>query len=188
MFGVDDILLATLITAGASAFSANSAAKGQKNANQMSQDSAREQMAFQERMSNTSHQREVADLRASGLNPVLSANSGASSPGGAMGSFQSTQAVSAPLKAEAATKGINSARAIADINNINASTKTQQTQQDLNNANARLANANAAVTTGGKLGFPGGTSIPLSTIKRGAGNTWNSAKSAILKIHPRKRS
>lgn len=40
---------------------------------------------WQENLANTSHQREVLDLVAAGLNPVLSANNGAATPTGATG-------------------------------------------------------------------------------------------------------
>lgn len=67
---------------GTAAFGAGLNYLGEREARGQDLASAREQMDFQEHMSSTAHQREVADLRAAGLNPVLSANSGASTPAG----------------------------------------------------------------------------------------------------------
>lgn len=79
-----------IITAGASVVGNWFSAKGQKEANKKTAESVENQQDFQERMSNTAHQREVADLKAAGLNPLLSANAGASTPSGASMVYQNT--------------------------------------------------------------------------------------------------
>lgn len=68
------------------------AALGTYSQNRANAKQADSQMAFQERMSNTSHVREVADLRAAGLNPILSVSRGASTPPGAMAMMQNSAA------------------------------------------------------------------------------------------------
>jgi len=106
---------------------------------------------FQKFMSNTAHQREVRDLRLSGLNPILSANAGSSTPSGAV-----AQVIN-PI--DSAFAGVNTGKTVAETIKTSLSSRlikeeinTQRSIQNLNNANAinTLANTTKAK---GSLGY-----------------------------------
>lgn len=120
-----------LLDVGSKIFGGLLGSSSAKDQNQMQMQMAQQQMDFQERMSNTAHQREVKDLRAANLNPILSANKGASTPGGAQAQMVSEQA---PL-ANTLMQGLSSA---AQIQNIRA--QTYKLEED-----ARVSYHNAAI-------------------------------------------
>lgn len=125
--------LIPLLTAGASLagtlIGSRSSAKAQDRANEQSIEQAREDRDFQERMSSTAHQREVKDLVAAGLNPILSAHGGASTPGGSTPAIHSTS----PNRGELA---MNAARGVAEIQTAKAQQKNLESQSLLNAATA----------------------------------------------------
>jgi len=97
-------------------------------ANALSQASTIQQMEFQERMSNTAHQREVKDLRAAGLNPILSSKyGGASTPGGA--SFTGQKAEVADVISPAVQNYWSAKQISSQVKNVDADTNLKGAQQ-----------------------------------------------------------
>lgn len=102
---------------------------GGKSANKSSAASIKEQMDFQERMSNTEYQRTMKDMRSAGLNPMLAAKlGGASSPSGASMTFQNVGAAAAEGISKGTSSAIGAKLAQAQLDQIKAATMLSEQQ------------------------------------------------------------
>lgn len=153
---VAPLVAAGLITGGSALAAGALESFGQAETNKTNREIAREQMAFQERMSSTAYQRSMADMKKAGLNPMLAYEQGGSStPPGAGAVMQNALA--------GASKGLSTSALQAyslkkDLELADAQVKTQSSLRELQDtqknreiATARQINAQADIAEANKI-------------------------------------
>lgn len=132
-----------IAAAAAGIYGANEASSGAATSNAWNVQQSRERMAVQERLSNTAHQREVKDLKAAGLNPLLAMNTGASTPAGSQGVVSNPESESSSILAGATSSAIEAGMASTGLKNLKKQGSLIAAQSSQSSASAQLTKEKA---------------------------------------------
>lgn len=156
-----EALLPSMISAGANIFGGMTSAAGasannasniamQRETNAMQMQMWHENRDWQTEMANTAYQRQMADMRAAGLNPILAyqKGGGAPMPAATPPSLQApkgenTQAELGRAMGTAASSALDTFRGVADVQNATANNALIKEQTEKTAAEKNLTNVNA---------------------------------------------
>jgi len=160
---------------GGTIFNRNEERRATDRANDAAREASATDRAWQETMSNSAHQREVKDLAAAGLNPILSGTggAGASSPGGS---------TAQTFKDD--TKGYFQSNAMQlkfkpELELMQAQAEQANSAADLNRASAEKAKAEAGVLAPKSYIFKKIEEGLKNIEHSGAGKTWDNTKNLM---------